>query len=191
MKNLNKLLSVIDGEIEGSPVSLHGLKWCGLSQGELAARMGVSRETVKRTLRTKQITRFVCVRGGERVTLLRQNDGKDSLAFRAVLDQRAMAAEFKRYTKQKTVPPKQYGCLFELCKAWPEKHRLAIFRYALRHWQQFMACYKFNLSLKPEASPEWKSRYLRFPNIFVLTDGREVALECYIDHLQDKGQTCD
>ena len=155
MTHLDKLLSVIDGEIEASPLSHLDMAWCSLSQAELAERAAISEATLRRTLRgkQKQITRFTCVRDGQRVTLLRRADGKESPVFRAVLDQRIMAAEFKRHTGQKTVAPAQYGCLFELCKAWPAKHRLAVFRYALQNWTEFMASYKLTVSLDPEAYP--------------------------------------
>lgn len=182
MKNLDKLLSVINTEIADSPLSHLGMKWCGLSQTEIAERIGITRETVARTLRTEQILSFVCVIDGTRRTLLRPNDGKTTAEFRAVRDQRLMKAEFLGHTTATTVPPKAYGLLRELCLSWPEKDRLAIFRYALRNWRVFMGCYRFDASCYPEKYPHHKpGRFYKHPNIFALTDGREIARQIYRD----------
>ena len=195
MTNLDKLLAVIDGEAATSPVSHLGLKWCGLSQTEIADRLGVTVKTIQRTLRGAEITRFIYAPKGQgRRTLLRRADGKTTGAFRAVVDQRIMKAEYLKHTKNKMVPAKQYGCLMELCLAWGEDERLAIFRHFMRpeNWRTFMSCYKFDASCYPDKYPlHQPGRFYKHPNIYPLTDGREVAKQCYDDHLQATGKALD
>ena len=191
MTNLDKLLLLVDEEIENHSISHLGLKWCGLSQAEISERLGVSRDTVKRTLRTEQILSFVRVIDGNRRTLLCRGGVKTTAEYRAVRDQRIMKAEFLKHTKSSTVPPKAYGCLRELCLTWPEKERLAIFRHTMRpaNWRAFMACYKFDAGMHPDKYPGHNpGRFYKYPNIYPLVDGREVAHQCYIDHLQDTGK---
>ncbi len=213
MTNLDKLLSVIDQEIEDSPLSHLGLQWCGLSQTEIADRMGVSRETVKRTLPSKQILGFDCMIGKTRRVLLRRHDGKTTAEFRLAVHQRQMKAEYKKgkvkileamsdpearaaFIKKNPIvetgqlPPKAYGCLKEICHAWPEKYRVAIFRYSIRpaNWRAFMTCYKQTALMKPDEFPHFvPKRFYQHPNIFVLCDGRHVARQLWRDYLQETG----
>ena len=206
MTNLDKLLLLVDEEIQNNPVSHLGMVWCALSQEEIAERLGVSKKTVQRVPSAKAIQRFVHKPKGQRLrTLLRRADGKTTAEFRAVRDQRIMKAEYLNHTKNEKVPPKAYGCLRELCLTWPEKERLAIFRHTMRpaNWRAFMASYKHVQGMLYEATkkiddPEFedlpakkKIRHYKYPSIYVLVDGREVAKQCYDDHLQATGKALD
>ena len=132
------------------------LKWCGLSQTEIADRLGVTVKTIQRTLRGAEITRFIhAPKGQGRRTLLRRNDGKTTGAFRAVVDQRIMKAEYLKHTKNKMVPAKQYGCLMELCMTWGENERLAIFRHFMRpeNWAHLHVLLQIRCVLLPGQVP--------------------------------------
>ena len=173
----------VAGEIESNPIELHGLQWCGLSQIELAKRAGIGRTTLKAHLAGSDFDKFTCLYDGRRISLIRMADGVITPAYRIELDKRAMARAYERKTSRR-VGKRDFGLLNELCKAWPPKHRVAVFRFVLRNWSQFMASYKFDLSLR-DNPPEWKLRYLRFPFVPIIADGRQVALEIYITYLQE------
>ena len=180
----DRLLAVVDQEIQKKPFLFLGMTWCRLSTAQLAARLEVAEITVRRAVRAEEVQRHVCIVNKIKVTLTRRNNGNTTPEFRATVAARAMSKMFTKCTG-KRVDSQAFGCLVGLAKAWPEKTRLKIFDYNLRNWSEFMVGHKFTESLKINPHPN-HDRYLEFPNILVLRYGAEVALEVYAMHLQDK-----
>ena len=192
MSNLDKLLNMIDGEIEVSPVEYKGLTWCAFTQEQLAARLYVSRATVKRLLSSDKVQRHVYRPGEKKVTLLRRHDGKTTAEFQVLIDAKAMSREFERVTGRRPSDA-EFGCLIGLAKAWPPKLRRKIFSHNLRYWDEFMAGYKQHKEADPDTLPDWKPRYLKYPSIKTMLDATktcngDVAWEAYTMHLQDNGK---
>ena len=189
MATVAKLITLIDKEITAKPFRRYGMIWCRLPRKKLASLIGMHIKTVERSLNSDAIQYDLCMINKVKNILLRRNDGKISEECKYRLLANAMKSIFKKSTGR-DIKPKDFGGLTELAKRWPNQFQSRIFQHTLANWPDFCVAYKSCAQVENDISgcglPFAADWYMKFPNVQMMKEGWQVALDVYQMYLQDQ-----
>jgi hypothetical protein len=189
-----ELIKLIEDEIATDPFELDGRKWARIiGQDGLAAHLGVSTKTLARRLAKPPFKRRVKRIEGEANTLLRIREAdepddtpEEKKRIKANADRKAMGFAWKVKTGKWPDYHQAnllWGFALDLA-AFPEVEPVEVFKFALKDWQFVASAIK----LAALATPEWKVRFLDYPEIGHMRRFWKAVLHAYVSRLQSDGK---
>ena len=187
-----RLCDLIQATVDTEGQEDDGQTWAVKPLTEWAELLGVSTKTVSRLIREPPIQMMDTaaelpdsggsIGGRKRVIALR-------IGLPAPLpnkEHKLVANIMGKFFRERTGHPvksEAYGCLIGLAKEWPAGYQVAIFKDCLTDWGLFMA----GVKLRQEVEGG-KALYLTYASIKMLRRWPHVAADCYLSHLQEKGE---
>ena len=99
-----------------------------------------------------------------------------------------MSKAFRKHTGKASIGGREWGCLCDLARIWPEGHQERIFADLLKNWPAYMAAIKFDPEYDATAAGKGVDRYLRFPSIAVVRRFQHQVPDHYLTRLQVAGK---
>lgn len=82
----------------------------------------------------------------------------------------------------------EYGCMVGLAKVWPKGLQVALFKFAINDWPEFMAGVKIKQA-EEAAMGTGKPMFFTYPHIKTLRRYHKVAVDMMVMHYQKSGKT--
>lgn len=190
-KRHDRLCALILEAMEAEGQERFGYRWAIKPRQHWADALGLDEKTVSRMAKVPPIWTMRCQAVDDatgktvQAVALRVGDPPERTDE---LVAGIMSKMFRQHTGKATIGPREWGCLCDLARIWPDGHQERIFADMLANWPGYMAAIKFDPEYDPDAMGKGVDRYLRFPSITVVQRFQHQVPDFYLTRLHLAGK---
>lgn len=181
--SIEELLNLIQQGVAQSQWEHDGYIWAAMPQEDWAKHFGVDARTFRRWIAKEPSIQSDTTMDtdGRKVYLLRVGEA-GPMTPRKIANK--MTSYFDKAVRKHS--PKEFGMAMELAKTLPDGEQLSVFKNAIQAWPKFMAYVKLHMAdLEIHEGMKLKPMFLQYPSIATILKFRAVAIDLYVDHLQE------